>query len=65
MMEPKYVVAFGTCASCGGFYDNYTTLPGIDNRPRRYCVPAAPGRAVLDRPLLARQIASGNARPAS
>ena len=30
MMEPKWVLAFGTCASCGGFYDNYTTVPGID-----------------------------------
>src|SRR5687768_11821275 len=26
MTEPKYTLAFGTCASCGGFYDNYTTL---------------------------------------
>ena len=25
MVEPKWVLAFGTCASCGGFYDNYTT----------------------------------------
>ena len=30
MPDPKYVIAFGTCASCGGFYDNYTTLAGID-----------------------------------
>ena len=30
MMEPKWVMAFGTCASTGGFYDNYATLPGID-----------------------------------
>jgi NADH-quinone oxidoreductase subunit B len=30
MADPKYVLAFGTCASCGGFYDNYTTLAGID-----------------------------------
>ena len=30
MMEPKWVLAFGTCASCGGFYDNYATIPGID-----------------------------------
>ena len=30
MADPKYVIAFGTCASCGGFYDNYTTIPGID-----------------------------------
>ena len=30
MAEPKWVMAFGTCASCGGFYDNYTTVAGID-----------------------------------
>jgi NADH-quinone oxidoreductase subunit B len=30
MAEPKYVVAFGACASSGGFYDNYTTVAGID-----------------------------------
>ncbi len=30
MAEPKWVMAFGACASTGGFYDNYATLPGID-----------------------------------
>lgn len=30
MAEPKWVMAFGACASSGGFYDNYATLPGID-----------------------------------
>src|SRR6201981_2005449 len=30
MAEPKWVMAFGACASTGGFYDNYTTLPRID-----------------------------------
>jgi NADH-quinone oxidoreductase subunit B len=30
MAEPKWVIAFGTCASTGGFYDNYTTVAGID-----------------------------------
>src|SRR5207247_10322984 len=29
MAEPKWVMAFGACASSGGFYDNYTTLPCI------------------------------------
>ncbi len=46
MTEPKYVLAFGTCASCGGFYDNYTTVPGIDkiipSRRLRPRLPAAP-----------------------
>lgn len=30
MAEPKWVVAFGACASTGGFYDNYATVQGID-----------------------------------
>jgi NADH-quinone oxidoreductase subunit B len=30
MAEPKWVIAFGACASSGGFYQNYTAVPGID-----------------------------------
>ena len=51
MMAPKYVLAFGTCASTGGFYDNYTTVPGIDKIiPTDVYIPGCPPRpeAVLD-----------------
>lgn len=30
MLEPKYVVAMGDCASCGGIYNNYAIIQGVD-----------------------------------
>jgi NADH-quinone oxidoreductase subunit B len=68
MADPKWVLAFGTCASCGGFYDNYTTLAGVDKViPCDIYVPGCPPRpeAVMDGLLLLQdKIERGDRTPA-
>ena len=66
MCEPKWVMAFGACATSGGFYQNYAAVAGIDKIiPVDIYVPGCPPRpeTVIDAIMKLQDRIAGSRHP--
>jgi NADH-quinone oxidoreductase subunit B len=65
MPAPKWVIAMGDCASCGGIFNNYAIIQGVDKIvPVDVYVPGCPPRpeALIDAVIKLQKRITGEAR---
>jgi NADH-quinone oxidoreductase subunit B len=67
MPDPKWVIAMGDCAACGGVFNNYAVVQGVDKIvPVDVYVPGCPPRpeALLDGLIKLQQLVGAGSQPA-
>jgi NADH-quinone oxidoreductase subunit B len=65
MPEPKWCISMGACASCGGVFDTYALVQGVDNfMPVDVYVPGCPPRpeSLIDAVLKVQELVSKEKR---